>query len=87
MWLFGGAFGVGGEKRGRLRDRHENVLKKTSRYKMFRILAIFGVCGILYIGFGTVKTVPYGAEQKEQQTIKRQLLIKLLGSCLNYNLI
>ena len=34
MWLFGGAFGVGGEKRGRLRYRHENVLKKTSRYKM-----------------------------------------------------
>lgn len=59
MWLFGGAFGVGGKKRGQLRYRHENVLKKTSRYKMFRILAIFGVCGILYIGFGTVKTVPY----------------------------
>ena len=34
MWLFGGAFGVGGEKRGQLRYRHENVLKKTSRYKM-----------------------------------------------------
>ena len=49
MWLFGGAFGVGGEKRGWLRYRHENVLKKTSRYKMFRILAIFGVCGILYM--------------------------------------
>jgi len=62
MWLFGGAFGVGGEKRGRLRYRNENVLKKTSRYKMFRILAIFGVCEILYIGFGTVKTVPYGAK-------------------------
>ena len=66
MWLLGWAFGVGGEKRGRLRYRHENVLKKTSRYKVFRILAIFGVCGILYIGFGTVKTVPYGAEQKER---------------------
>lgn len=62
MWLFGGAFGVGGEKRGQLRYRNENVLKKISRYKMFRILAIFRVCGILYIGFGTVKTVLYGAE-------------------------
>ena len=66
MWLFGGAFG----KRARLRYRHENVLKKTSRYKMFRILAIFGVCGILYIGFGTVKIVPYSLFYIAMQTYK-----------------
>ena len=65
MWLFGGAFGVGGKKRGRLRYRHENVLKKTSRYKM--------LCK--------------EQNKKSGKQIKRQLLIKLLGSCLNYNLI
>ena len=35
MWLFGGAFGVGGEKRGRLRYRNENVLKKHPVIKCY----------------------------------------------------
>ena len=61
MWLFGGAFGVGGEKRA-VKVQARERFKENIRYKMFRILAIFGACGILYIGFGTVKTVPYGAE-------------------------